>query len=141
MVSILFFIISFSSSLNFPADNVIETTKKVLQDLGIPVYRVTDGTLTTETITLHIDSLSNYIIEDQFDENPGWTRARFWLKIKISGTDKDETQLEIFAHFQRFGVPSALLLIPPAWTDIESNGRLEKEIFSTIERKLNSRRK
>ena len=125
-----------SSTLNFSFAEVLETTEIVLVQKEIAVSEIMDNELITEKIEMDINVMDNYITEDMPEENPGWTQGRFYLSIKINESDKEQTEITIEAFFEKFGVRSAMLLIPPRWMPMPSNGILEQKILDEIEQML-----
>jgi hypothetical protein len=123
-------------TFNFSYLKVLGTTQQILKEINIPMKLTNNGVITTETIVTDITTINDYIREDKPVDRPGWEKGRFYLTLNFNRLNPNQTELTIEAKFERFGVPSELLLIPPAWTPVASNGVLEDIIFSAISDKL-----
>ena len=99
----------------------------------ITVYD-TSGPYTDPSID--IDLLNTYIADNRPNDNPGWKRARVSVLIKANESDYGDTEIMVEAFFERYGTPSALMLIPPSWVPVPSNGVLEEEVLLEIEERL-----
>lgn len=131
----------------FPFPEVLKATKEVLKDMAIPIKdieqetKVTEKDLTiiiTETIETDVETINGYIKEERPVEKHGWERGRYSFVITLKKLPRNRTRVKIETKLERFGVPSELLLIPPAWTQAQSNSVLEEKIFSAIKNKMPS---
>ncbi len=125
-----------ASTLSFSSDEVLNAAGTVLAEWHVPIWKTVNSELMTRKIEIDIDLLDSYIAESQQDENPGWTRARVSFLIKAHESARGDTEIMIEAFFERYGTRSALMLIPPSWVPVPSNGLLEKELRLDIEEKL-----
>jgi hypothetical protein len=124
-----------TGTFNFSCEEVLNVTNTILAEREITLQDITDSKLVTEHVGIDIEEMNNYITENCPDENPGWTKGRFYLTVEVIEIEEaSEVRIEVF--FERFGVPSALLLLPPAWTSVPSNNTLEQEILREIEERL-----
>lgn len=137
MTFLLMCIISFAANtLNYSSYETLNAATIVLLNNGFSFEEMGEYELVTEKTEIDINILDKYISENQFDENHGWTKARFHLKVRICEINGGQARIEINAHIERFGVHSAIMLIPPEWISVSSNGVLEKEILEEIEKEL-----
>lgn len=125
-----------AGTLNFSANEVFDATQTTLNEQGIPINEALDNALITEKLEINLNVLQYYITEDQPDEDPGWTTARYCLQITFNEVADGQTEVIVEAYFERFGVRSAIALIPPYWCSVPSNGLMEKEILDAIEKTL-----
>ncbi|HID32364.1 MAG TPA: hypothetical protein EYP24_03185 [bacterium (Candidatus Stahlbacteria)] len=126
MSVILIAVVTLTASIRASPESVVE----ILKTRGIPIEKIDKGTITSGWVPICLEDLNNYITENLPDKNPGWTKARYSLTITIS-----RNAIEIETNFERFGVPNAYLLIPPAWVPVPSNGNLENELLEIIRAK------
>ena len=137
MSIVLLCIISLAAgTFDYPASDVLTASKEVLLQRNIAVKESFPGEFITQKVSLDIDLLNNYIADNQPDENPGWTEARVSLYIRFCEIDAEETEVIVEAFFERYGTRSALMLIPPTWVPVPSNGFFEEEILLSIEKQL-----
>jgi hypothetical protein len=122
--------------LPYPLDAVMETARDVTNAYGFKVFYNNEQKLITDWQEIDVGKINEYIIEQWFDENPGWIIGRLRIFINLESADPLKTKIEINAFFERYGTPSALLLIPPSWSEVPSNGKLEKEILDKIANRL-----
>ena len=122
--------------LPYPVDAVLETARDITKAYGFKVYYNNERKVITDWQEIEINKINEYIIEQWFDENPGWTIGRVMVFINLETVDPSHTKAEVNAFFERYGTPSALLLIPPSWSEIPSNGKFEKEILDKITDRL-----
>jgi len=125
-----------AGTFDFAATDVVNASKHVLRARDITIKELFPRELVSEKIALDIELLENYIADDQPDENQGWMQARFSLYIRFCEISTTETEVIIEAFFERYGTRSALMLIPPSWVPVPSNGFLEEEILHAIEERL-----
>jgi hypothetical protein len=111
-------------------------SKEVLLLRDIAVKESFPSEFITQKVTLDIHLLNNYIADNQPDENPGWTKSRVSLYIRFCEIDAGATEVIVEAFFERYGTRSALMLIPPTWVPVPSNGFFEEEILVSIEKQL-----
>ncbi len=134
-VYMLFFTLSLltaSSVLNCPPIEVVASIERVITEYGYDIAYKDETSIYTIVKEVDVNNINKWIIEEFPDENPGWTQARVQIFITLKRTDSQQTEIEINAGFERFGTPSALLLIPPHWRFAQSNGNLEKELMDKI---------
>jgi hypothetical protein len=112
-------------------DEVLAAAETVLADWRIPVQEHNEMTIVSKKVEIAIDDIAGYVDENQPDATPGWTRARVWFEITAVNKG-DMSQVTVAAFFERYGTRSALLLIPPSWVAIPSNGTLEQEFIKEI---------
>ena len=137
MSIVLLCIVSLAAgTFDYPASDVIMASQEVLLQRDIAVKEFFPSEFITQKVSLDIDLLDNYIADNQPDENPGWTEARVSLYIRFCEIDTKETEVIIEAFFERYGTRSALMLIPPTWVPVPSNGFFEEEILLSIEKQL-----
>ena len=142
MSLIVFCILSLAAgTFNYSSSDVIMASQEVLLQSNFAIEELSPDEFVTQKISLDIDLLSNYIVDNQPDENPGWTEARVSLYIRFCEIDTEETEVVVEAFFERYGTRSALMLIPPTWVPVPSNGFLEEEILLSIEKQLTSQQK
>jgi len=125
-----------AGTLNFHANEVFKATQTALNEQGISISKAIDNVLITEKLELDLRALQYYITEDQPDEDPGWIAARYYLQITLNEAVYDQTEVIIEAYYERYGVRSAMVLIPPYWCTVPSNGLMEREILDAIEKTL-----
>jgi hypothetical protein len=118
------------------AADVHSALQRVLLERNIVLKESFPQEIITEKSALDIELLENYVADNQPDENPGWTQAHFSLYVRFCEIDANETEVVIEAFFERYGTRSALMLIPPSWVPVPSNGFLEEEILHAIEKRL-----
>jgi|GEM_PF-2156791 len=138
--ALIFFVASVSSTLGFSPSEVLDVTVTVLIERQFLIREIVDGEFVTEKVEVDVDILNNYIVNDLPDDNSGWTKARVFLCIKAFDINYGQTEIIIEAFFERYGTRSALMLIPPTWVPVSSNGLLEKEILLEIENRLTTSR-
>lgn len=138
--ALIFFVALAESTLGSSPSEVLDVTVTALIERQFPIREIVDGELVTEKVEVDVDILNNYIVNDLPDDNPGWTKARVFLCIKAFDINYGETEIMIEAFFERYGTRSALMLIPPTWIPVPSNGLLEKEILLEIENRLTTSR-
>ncbi|MEO0185428.1 MAG: hypothetical protein ABIL20_06490, partial [candidate division WOR-3 bacterium] len=136
---IVLYLLSYEAMINCPLSEVTSTVQRVITDTGYEIGYKDRNNIITAIAELSIKDLSRYIIEEFPDDNPGWSQARVQIFIKLKSIDADNTKIEINAGFERFGTPSALLLIPPDWRSAQSNGSLEEELMDKINSILSTR--
>lgn len=139
MSLIAFCILSLAAgTFNYSPSDVVMASQEVLLQRNFAIEELSPDEFVTQKISLDIDRLNNYVADDQPDENPGWTEARVSLYIRFCEIDTEETEVIVEAFFERYGTRSALMLIPPTWVPVPSNGFLEEEILLSIEKQLTS---
>ncbi len=121
---------------DFSYSQVQAATQEILKMMNIPVKVLENNVIVTEVVQIDISTLSEYIKETMPTDRPGWEKGRFSLTLTFDQLNDNQTELMIQANFERFGVPYELLLIPPSWTPVQSNGRLEDIILKAISKKL-----
>lgn len=137
MSLIAFCILSLAAgTFNYSPSDVVMASQEVLLQRNFAIEELSPDEFVTQKISLDIDRLNNYVADDQPDENPGWTEARVSLYIRFCEIDTEETEVIVEAFFERYGTRSALMLIPPTWVPVPSNGFLEEEILLSIEKQL-----
>uniref|UniRef100_A0A7V0Z3V2 Uncharacterized protein n=1 Tax=candidate division WOR-3 bacterium TaxID=2052148 RepID=A0A7V0Z3V2_UNCW3 len=136
MILCLILFLQNPTKLPYPLDAVMETATGVTTGYGFKIFYNNEQKLITEWQEIEIDRINNYIVEQWFDENPGWMMGRLRIFINLESTDPLHTKVQVSAFFERYGTPSALLLIPPSWREIPSNGKFEKEILDKIANRL-----
>ncbi len=142
MSLIAFCILSLAAgTFNYSPSDVVMASQEVLLQRNFAIEELSPDEFVTQKISLDIDRLNNYVADDQPDENPGWTEARVSLYIRFCEIDTEETEVIVEAFFERYGTRSALMLIPPTWVPVPSNGFLEEEILLSIEKQLTSQQK
>ncbi len=127
-----------AGTLNFPANEVFDATQTTLNEQGIPISEAIDNVIITEKLEIDLNALQYYINDDQPEEDPGWTAARYYLQITLKETADGQTKIIVEAYYERFGVRIATALIPPYWCAVPSNGLMEHEIIDSIEKTLTS---
>jgi len=110
--------------------------QEILEAMNVPVKSLENNVITTEMVQTDIATLSEYIKENLPTDRPGWEKGRFYLTLTFNQLNDNQTELMIEVFYQRFGVPYELLLIPPSWTSVQSNGSLEDIILKAIRSKL-----
>ncbi|MEO0106082.1 MAG: hypothetical protein ABIL46_01980 [candidate division WOR-3 bacterium] len=139
MTLFLLCLLSYTTIINCPLPEVTSALQKVITESGYEIDYKDENNIITAITEFNIKSLSQYIVEEFPDDNPGWTQARVQIFIRLNSIDAENTKIEINAGFERFGTPSALLLIPPHWRSAQSNGNLEKELMDKINAILSTR--
>ncbi|MEO0095482.1 MAG: hypothetical protein ABIL66_06275 [candidate division WOR-3 bacterium] len=139
MTLFLLCLLSYTTIINCPLPEVTSALQKVITESGYEIDYKDENNIITAITEFNIKDLPQYIIEEFPDENPGWIQARVQIFIKLRTIDAENTKIEINAGFERFGTPSALLLIPPHWRSAQSNGNLEKELMDKINAILSTR--
>ncbi len=129
-------ILTRSEVYNYDHLRVTTALQKVLSENGIVCSFQKDGVIMTESKDVDLKTINGFIKEDMPSENPGWEKGRFRLEIVIRRINPNKTELKIEPKFERFGVFSALVLIPPAWTPSISNGKLESMIYEAVKNRL-----
>jgi hypothetical protein len=89
--------------------------EQTLQAMNLTVVSDNGTTVVAEALLDDPEALNPWV-EEPTAPGHGWTQAR--VRLFLTGRN-------VTAEFARFGVPDAILLIPPAWTPVRSNGRLE----------------
>ena len=107
----------------------------VLADWHMPFKEQSEDEIVTEKVEICLDDIANYIVEDQPDAVPGWTKARIWFYVTIR-SHQSVSEVGVVAFFERYGTRSAHMLIPPSWIAVPSNGNLERELAADILRVL-----
>ncbi len=138
MTLFLLCLLSYTTIINCPLPEVTSALQKVITESGYEIDYKDENNIITAITEFNIKDLPQYIIEEFPDENPGWIQARVQIFIKLRTIDAENTKIEINAGFERFGTPSALLLIPPHWRSAQSNGNLEKELIDKINARLST---
>ena len=136
MIYILLLTIPITANINFPSSKVLDTAEQILSEWQIPICERETNQLTTEKMEIDISLLNNYIIEDLPADNPGWTKGRFTLVINVESIGKKRSKLTIEALIERYGTESVMLLIPPIWRPVPSNGKMEQEFIDEIIKRL-----
>jgi hypothetical protein len=121
---------------DFSNSQVQTTAKEILKMMNIAVKELENNIITTEVVQTDIVTITEYIKEDAWTDRPGWEKGRFFLTLTLNQLNDKQTELMIQANFERFGVPYELLLIPPAWTSVPSNGKLEEIICTAIKDRM-----
>ena len=127
-----------TGTFDIPVDEALDAAHTILIEQGIEIASVKDGKIITDITKMNVHKVNKYIEEIYPDDNPGWTHARYTLTITVSKNSEGQSYISIDAAFERFGVPCAFLLIPPSWISVPSNGKLEQEILTKIEKALAS---
>jgi hypothetical protein len=115
---------------------VSNAVQGVLAEMNLPLDSVLALRITTRTIETDTSVLSPYIKDSVRTRTPGWQRSRIRLAFDLIPLKGQRTKLILQARIDRFGVPNALMLIPPAWTSARSNEVLEGLVLSAIEDRL-----
>jgi hypothetical protein len=123
--------VALTGSFDAAPGEVFETAHAVLTAQHYTVEAIIPEELITDYKEIDLTMMTPYISEIFPDDNPGWEKARARIMITVSGDEKSDIQINAF--FERFGVPDALLLIPPTWVSVPSNVILESEILLRIE--------
>ena len=100
--------------------------RSVLRDLGCSPVETRTGGRVAGTARLPVDGLDHWVLDAAPSMPHGWTSARVRVDVTLS------PETFVTATFERFGVPDARLLIPPAWTGVPSNGRLERVVTKAV---------
>ncbi len=138
--ALIFFVASAANTFGSSPSEVLDVTATVLLERQFSIREIVDGEVVTEKVEVDVDILNNYIVNNLPDDNPGWTKARVFLCVKTFDINHGKTEIMIKAFFERYGTRSALMLIPPTWVPVSSNGLLEKEILLEIEKRLTTSR-
>jgi len=123
---------------NYNYSKVKAAMQSVLQEKALDYNINENNVIVTKTKEIDLKTITNYIKEDMPNENPGWEKGRYSLTITLKRINKNKTEMKIEANLERYGVFSAMVLIPPAWTPAVSNGKPEAEIYEAVTQKLNS---
>ncbi len=129
---ILIALLTVQSTVYCSLNEVHAVTQDVLKVTDFEIMKIEGQKLITESKIVDINWIDKYIIEEWHDENPGWINGKVQLIVQLTAIDDSKTQIEINALFERYGTPSAFLLIPPEWKDAPSNGKLEKDLLAKI---------
>ncbi|MBN2537352.1 exo-alpha-sialidase [candidate division WOR-3 bacterium] len=97
-----------------------------LSELGLRVLADDGDRLVAEAADILPEAVEPYIEDPEARPHPGWTLARVSVTVELAPV------LAVEARFERFGVPDEMLLIPPAWTPVRSNGWLEQLITRAV---------
>lgn len=136
-ISCLFSATTASTIVAAEAQDVLTAAGTVLADWHMPIIEHNETEIVTEKVEIGIDEIADYIIENQPDTVPGWTKARVWFHITAK-EHSSITEVGIVAFIERYGTRSALMLIPPSWIAVPSSGNLEQELIADIERVLST---
>lgn len=116
-------------------NDVRAATEMVLAGWHVPVQEHGASTIVSKKVEVAVSDITNYIVENQPDEAPGWTKARVWFHITTENNGSI-TEVGVVAFFERYGTRSAFMLIPPSWIAVPSNGILEQKFLVDIKKAL-----
>ncbi len=138
VLSLCFFLYS-QVTLDSPIDAVMTAAKEVIVAKGFEIAETTEQRLTTHKLEMDANKMQDYIIEQYPCDNPGWMFGHMQIFISIESLGRSKAKLMVNVFFELYGTPSALLSIPPTWSEAFSNGKLERELLDEIINKLSAR--
>lgn len=94
------------------------------KDSGLISTRPSNMTLPANQWALGCDDPNDFIYP--------WNRLRMDLRLLIEERESGKTQVTLICHFEAFKQS----VYPREWTVVASNGNLEKELLSNIQKRL-----
>ena len=124
--------------IDCPLAVVSQSVDSVLCEKGFEITHISKCEIAGTKVLEDAGQISQYIIENWFDENPGWTKARIMVSFMLQVVDERRSVISLKAKFERFGTPNKFLLIPPIWVESPTNGEFEKILLNEIIMSLKS---
>ena len=111
-----------------------EAAKKVLASRGdtLLVQDESPVTIMTKPHPLDKAALLSSFTSTTKPEESGYTNGTCELAINLSEKGAEKTFVELKAKIMAYGTPNKGLMRAPAWEQVPSNGKIEREVLKAI---------
>jgi hypothetical protein len=111
-----------------------EAAKKVLASRGdtLLVQDESPVTMMTKPHPLDMETLIRSYTSQFKPEDSGYTHGTYELSINLSEKGAKKTFVELKAKIMAYGTPNKGLMRAPAWEQVPSNGKIEREVLKAI---------